>query len=296
MKDLKYWIWLSRIENIGSIKLQRLLDKFKTPLGIWKAEYEKLIEVEGIGEKLAKDILDKKYRIGLELYQKYMEEHNIELINIFDKDYPNKLKELYDKPIILFVKGNKKILNDFSIAIIGCRENSKYGEVSANKIAGELAKSNIITVSGLARGIDSIGHNATLKENGKTIAVIGSGLDNIYPKENIDLANEIIKKGGAIVSEYVIGTKPSKMNFPARNRIISGLSDGVVVIEARKKSGTMITVDFALEQGKEVFAVPGSIFSKNSEGTNELIKQGAKLVSSINDILEEFDGLNSNKF
>ena len=140
----------------------------------------------------------------------------------------------------------------------------------------------------MAKGIDSIAHKATLKANGETIAVIGSGLDNIYPSDNIGLANEIIKNGGLIISEYIIGTKPTKMNFPARNRIISGLSNGVIVIEAKKKSGTMITVDFALEQGKEIFAVPGNILSENSEGTNELIKQGAKLVTNIKDILEEF--------
>lgn len=139
----------------------------------------------------------------------------------------------------------------------------------------------------MAKGIDSIAHKATLQANGKTIAVIGNGLDIVYPEENRELVNEIIKQGGAIVSEYIIGTKPEKMNFPARNRIISGLSNGVVVIEAKKKSGTMITVDFALEQGKEVFAVPGNITSENSKGTNELIKQGAKLVTNVNDILEE---------
>ena len=288
MNDLKYWIWLSRIENIGSIKLQKLLEKFKTPVNIWNASLNELTKIDGIGEKNADQILNEKYRTNLDKYEKYMKDNKIELIHIFDKYYPEKLKKIYDKPIVLFVKGNKEILNNFSLAIIGCREYSKYGEMCAKKITEQITKKNIITVSGLARGIDSIGHRETLKNNGKTIAVIGSGIDCIYPKENIELANEIIKNGGAIVSEYIVGTQASKMNFPARNRIISGLSNGVVVIEAKKKSGTMITVDFALEQGKEVFAIPGSIFSPNSEGTNELIKQGAKLVLNINDILEEF--------
>lgn len=289
MNEKQYWIWLSRIEKVGSIKIQKLLEKYKTVANIWNAKKEDLLETEGIGEETAKQILKSEYRVGLEKYENYMKENNIELIHLYDKDYPEKLNEIYDKPIVLYIKGDKTILNQFSLAVIGCREHTKYGEIVARDISSKIAQNKIITVSGLARGIDSIAHRETLKANGKTIAVIGSGLDNIYPKENVELANEIIKNGGAIVSEYIIGTKPEKMNFPARNRIISGLSNGVVVIEAKKKSGTMITVDFALEQGKEVFAVPGNILSQNSEGTNELIKQGAKMVTNIQDILEEFN-------
>lgn len=288
MEEIRYWIWLSRIEKLGSIKAQKLLEKYKTPQNIWNAQKEDLLKTEGIGEETVKQILKEEYRLNLDKYEKYMQENNIELIHIYDKDYPEKLNKVYDKPIVLYIKGDRTILNKFSLAVIGCREHTKYGEIVAKNISTQIAKSNIITVSGLAKGIDSIAHRETLKVHGKTIAVIGSGLDNIYPSENINLANEIIKNGGAVISEYVIGTKPQKMNFPARNRIISGLSNGVVVIEAKKKSGTMITVDFALEQGKEVFAVPGNILSPNSEGTNELIKQGAKMVTGIEDILEEF--------
>lgn len=289
MNEKQYWVWLSRIEKVGSVKKQKLLEKYRTPKNIWNAKEEDLIETEGIGKETAKQILKKEYRIGLEKYEKYMEENNIELIHIYDEYYPEKLKELYDKPIVLYIKGDKTILNEFSLAVIGCREHTKYGEMVARDISSKIAEKGIITVSGLARGIDSIAHTETVKVHGKTIAVIGSGLDNIYPKENTFLANEIIKNGGAIVSEYIVGTKPDRMHFPARNRIISGLSNGIVVIEAKKKSGTMITVDFALEQGKEVFAVPGNILSQNSEGTNELIKQGAKMVTNIEDILEEFN-------
>ncbi len=256
MTEIQYWIWLSRIEKLGSIKLQRLLEKYKTPENIWKAKEEDLLQIEGIGKGIVKQILNNEYRINLGRYEKYMKENNIELIHIYDKYYPQELNKIYDKPIILYVKGNKEILNQFKLAIIGCREHTKYGEIVAKRLSYEIAKNKIVTVSGLAKGIDSISHTETLRANGKTIAIIGSGIDNIYPAENTKLADEIIKKGGVIVSEYVIGTKPQKMNFPARNRIISGLSNGVVVIEAKKKSGTMITVDFALEQGKEVFAVP----------------------------------------
>ena len=288
MSETQYWIWLTRIDGLGSIRIQKLLERFKVPKNIWMAKKEELIEVDGIGDEIANKILDNKYRLNLDVYENYMKKNEIQTITLYDECYPKKLKELYDRPIVLYVKGNKDILNEFSLAIIGCREYSKYGEIVSKDIAYKIAKSGIVTVSGLARGIDSFAHEATLKAGGRTIAVIGSGLDNIYPRENIALADEIVRSGGVIVSEYIVGTKPAKMNFPARNRIISGLSNGVVVIEAKKKSGTMITVDFALEQGKDVFAVPGSVLSKNSEGTNELIKQGAKLITNIKDIIEEF--------
>lgn len=290
MEDLKYWIWFSKIKKLGSINAQKLLNKYNNPKEIWKLKREDLIKNIEINENIINDILNKKYRNNDEINEciEYMKENNIELINIYDKDYPEKLKNIYDKPISLYIKGNKELLNSFSLAIIGCRDNSNYGEFIAKIISSNLAKKDIVTVSGLAKGIDSIAHKATVKENKKTIAVIGSGLDNIYPKENINLAEEIIKNKGIIISEYCIGEKPEKMHFPARNRIISGISDGVIVIEAKKKSGTMITVDFALEQGKNVFAIPGNITSQNSEGTNELIKQGAIVVTNINDILQEY--------
>lgn len=288
----QYWIWLSRIDNVGCIKINKLLKYFKKPEKIWEANEKDLLKVDGIGKETIKQILDIKYRKNLDKIESYMKKNNIELISIQDNNYPKKLKEIYDKPIVIFVKGNKELLNLFSLAIIGCRENTQYGEIVARNLSYNIAKRGIVTISGLAKGIDSIAHKSTLDANGKTIAVIGSGIDNIYPKENMQLAEQIIKDGGLIVSEYIIGTEPARMNFPARNRIISALSNGVVVIEAKKKSGTMITVDFALEQGKEVFAVPGSVLSKNSEGTNELIKNGAKITTNINDILEEFISYN----
>lgn len=283
-----YWIWLSRIKGLGSIKTQKLLEKYKTPERLWNCTKQELLQVEQIGEETANEILKEEYRKNLEKYKNYMDKNKIKLISIYDKNYPKKLKNIYDKPIVLYVKGDEKILNDFSLAIIGCRENTKYGEIVAKQIAEGLAKNEITTISGLAKGIDSISQEETVNKKGKTIAVLGNGLDTIYPTENKVLAERIIENGGAIVSEYVIGTKIEKMNFPARNRIISGLSDGVIVVEAKKKSGTMITVDFALEQGKNIFAIPGNIISINSEGTNELIEQGAKIVTSIEDILEEY--------
>ena len=266
MEDLKYWIWFSRIENLGSIRGQKLIEKYHSPKEIWKLKKEELESVEGIGEKISNEILSEKYRYGLGKIEDIMKQKQIKLINFQEEIYPKKLKNIYDMPICLYVKGNVQILNEFSLAIIGCRENTEYGKKVSQAIGKGLAKKNIITVSGLARGIDSISQKATIEAKGKTIAVIGSGIDSIYPPENSILADEIVKCGGAIVSEYVPGSKAKRMNFPARNRIISGLSDGVIVIEAKNKSGTMTTVDFALEQGKAVFAIPRKYYKQGIRG------------------------------
>lgn len=288
MEDKKYWIWLSRIEGLGSVRKNKLLEMFVDPEVVWNLKFEDIVAIGGFGEKVAKAILDSKYRGNLDKYVEYMQNYGISIVTIYDKEYPNKLRNIYDPPVTLYVKGNKEILNENSIAIVGCRDCSNYGKEVAQKVAYELGKEDISIISGMAKGIDSQAHIGCLNAKGKTIAVLGSGLDRIYPKENLKLYNEIIANGGAIVSEYIIGTKPDKMNFPARNRIISGLSDGLVVVEAKQKSGTLITVDFALEQGKNIFVVPGNITSANSAGTNELIKQGAKCITDVKDILEEY--------
>lgn len=289
MENLQYWLWLSRIEGLGNKRIKKLLDIYKEPRNIWNLNYNDIIKINGFGEKIAKEILDVKYRRDLDKYINYMKKYEISCITIQDKEYPEKLKNIYDSPIILYTKGNKKILNNKGIAIVGCRNCSKYGEFVTKKIAYDLAKENINVISGLARGIDSKAHIGCLNAGGHTIAVLGSGLDRIYPKENAYLYEKIIQNDGLIVSEYIIGTEASKLNFPARNRIVSGLSDGIIVVEAKEKSGTLITVDFALEQGKNIFVVPGNITSKNSFGTNQLIKEGAKCITSIKDILEEYN-------
>ncbi|MBO6233341.1 MAG: DNA-processing protein DprA [Clostridia bacterium] len=206
-------------------------------------------------------------------------------ITMENEKYPILLKQIYDPPKCLYVMGNIEILNNQSIAIVGCREATEYGKKAATYFSYNLAKQNVTIVSGLARGIDSYSHIGTLKANGKTIAVIGSGLDIIYPKENEQLAKKIVEQGGAIISEYPLGTRPQKEYFPARNRIISGISQATLVIEAKEKSGSLITADFAMEQGKDVYSVPGNINSKNSVGTNNLIKDGAIPVSKFSDIL-----------
>ena len=283
LENKRYWIWLSLIKNLGSKRKLRLLELYKTPEEIYKLTKEELMNINGIGEAIANDIMISKNEEILNYHIKYMKESNINIININEREYPQALKKIYDPPISLYVKGNIEKLNNKNIGIVGCRECTTYGKKSAEYFAYNLSKQNINIVSGLAKGIDSYAHLGSLN-TGNTIAVLGNGLDIIYPKENLELANEIIKRGGTIISEYPCGTKPDKMKFPARNRIISGISSGIIVIEAKEKSGTLITVDFALEQGRDVFVVPGNINSINSVGTNDLIKQGARLVTTYEDI------------
>ena len=318
MEDLenkKYWIWFSLIKGLGCVRKNNLLKIYGTPEEIYKLSKRELLKVDGIGEETVTNIIEAKNEKILNYHIKYMEENNIDIIHICEKSYPQALKQIYDAPVSLYIRGNKEILNGKNIGIVGCRECTDYGKKAAKYFSYNLSKEKSVNiVSGLAKGVDSYAHWGSVGANiefestkncgkeqtgceklditceklknscGKTIAVLGNGLDMIYPKENIELANEIIRSGGAIISEYPCGTKPDKMNFPARNRIISGMSQGIIVIEAKEKSGTLITVDFALEQGRDVFVVPGNINSINSVGTNDLIKQGAKMVTSYEDI------------
>jgi len=212
----------------------------------------------------------------------------MKIIKLGDKEYPEKLLNIYNPPKKLYVLGNETILNEFGIAIVGSRNCTRYGEQTAKSLAYNLAKNNINVISGMAKGIDSAGHIGCIMGKGKTIAVLGSGFNHIYPKENTYLFKQIINSGGIVITEYEPNTLPNKENFPRRNRIISGLSQGVVVIEAAEKSGSLITAEIALDEGKDVFAVPGNINSQLSKGTNELIKDGAKLVTNVLDILEEY--------
>ena len=237
-----------------------------------------------------------------------MQKHSIDIIFIEDKEYPELLKQIDNPPLCLYIIGKKEVLNQTNIAIVGSRDATEYGKDVAKKFAFNLACNGVNIVSGLARGIDSYAHIGTIKAlrerirmqnnyaigynekkiGGKAIAVLGNGLDRVFPQENYKLAKEIIKYGGCIISEYPLGTKPNRENFPARNRIISGLCNGILVVEAKPKSGTIITVDFALEQGRDVFAIPGNIDSITSMGTNELIKQGAKIVTDYREIINEY--------
>ena len=284
-------ILLNMVEGIGSIRLKVLLEEFKTPENIVKARFSDLIKVKGISKNIAENIIscESTYNIDKEL--ELIKAQGVEVLTIFDKGYPKILKEIYDPPIVLYVKGTLSDKDDLSLGVVGSRNCSQYGIKATKELVASLKDYEITIVSGLARGIDSVAHKAALENKLRTIAVLGSGLGCIYPLENAKLANDITLSG-AVISEFPMRTKPLKHNFPRRNRIISGLSKGVVVIEAAQRSGALITVDFALEQGRDVFAMPGPVDSESSYGTNRLIKQGAKLIDSAKDILPEL-GLES---
>ena len=250
----KYWIWFSRINKIGAKAQNKLLEKYHNPERIWNLTKEELQEI--LDNKQVEIVLNQNNRENLEKYDEYMQKHKIKMITILDKKYPKKLRNIYDPPVVLYVKGNASIIDNLSIAIIGSRICSNYGKEVAKQFAYNLSKHNINILSGLARGIDTYAHIGAIQAKEITIAVMGNGLDIIYPEENRKIYDDIIKNNGAIISEYIVGTKPEKLNFPARNRIVSGLSEGILVVEANKKSGAFITVDFALEQGKNIYAIP----------------------------------------
>lgn len=291
-RELGFLKLLYSIDGIGPQKVFSLLSKYHSFENIFSANYSSLIDVEGINKILAGKILSSEARLNSSLENLDKELESVEkigarLITFWDNDYPELLKNIYFSPLILYIKGSHEVLKTDSIAIVGTREPTNYGKSVAEKFAQELAMNNLTIVSGLARGIDSIAHSATIKKSGKTIAVIGCGLDFIYPPENKKLYEEI-SNNGCIVSEYELGTKPDAQNFPRRNRIISGLSHGTLIVETKINGGAMQTAAYALDQGREVFAVPGPINSKQSDGPNSLIKKSeAKLVINAEDIISE---------
>lgn len=286
MTEKEALVAINTVLGIGSIKLKRLLDHFGQARKIFLASKEELIKVSGISEKIALDIIKSSNGKDLKEEETLIKKYNVEILSILDSDYPANLKSIPDPPPVLYVKGKILPQDDLAVAIVGSRRASYYGLATAEDFAQKLGNLGISIVSGMARGIDSAAHRGALKIKARTIAVLGSGLANIYPPENKNLFEEI-SNNGAVISEFPMKTKPLAYNFPRRNRIISGLSLGVVVVEASRNSGALITVDSALEQSREVFAVPGKVDSATSFGTNSLIKQGAKLVSNVEDIIEE---------
>lgn len=287
MENFRDLLRLSSVPRIGSQKLRFLVNHFGDPLSVLKASALDLIKVNGIDRKLASNILHHDGNGFADDQLKRLERTNGRIITCWDKEYPDLLGKIYDAPAILFLLGKLSDIDQSSIAIVGTRNPSQYGRSTAAKLTRELATMGITTVSGMARGIDTIVHTTSLKSEGRTIAVIGSGLDVPYPPENRKLMYQIAESG-AVVSEFPMGTKPDATNFPRRNRIISGLSLGTVIVESARDGGAMITANTALDQDREVFAIPGNISEKKSSGPNTLIKEGrAKLTISVEDILEE---------
>ncbi len=289
--DKRYdWLALHGIPGLGSIAYKSLLKRFGEPERVFRATMSELTDVEGIKREVALNILGKKYeRDPLEELRK-AEANGARIITYNDPAYPQALRNIYDPPMILYMKGNDIPENVTFIAMVGSRNATHYGTKAAEKIGQGLARRGLGVVSGMARGIDSASHWGCLEGRGFTIAVFGTGIDVIYPAPNRQLFNRIIQDG-AVISEFPMGTPPAPTNFPIRNRIISGLSRGTVVVEATRNSGSLITASLALDQGREVFAVPGSINSFKSTGCHFLIKQGARLIENSDDILEEL-GLN----
>lgn len=285
-EEIRYLIALNEIKDIGPVFIKKILQYFGSAEKVFNAELEHLLSIEGTKLDLAKRIKNFSEWEKIDKLINNCEKRGIDIYSITDVRYPKFLKEIHDPPPILFCKGKIEEQDNFGLAVVGSRRFSDYGKRVTEKFAFELASMGITIVSGLARGIDSIAHNAAILAKGRTVAFLGSGVSIIYPPENKKLAEKIVNSG-AVISEFYPDEPPKRENFPKRNRLISGMTLGTLVTEASVKSGALITASFALEQGREVFAVPGNITSKNSEGTNFLIKKGAKLVQQIEDILEE---------
>jgi DNA processing protein len=289
--------WLNSVNGISNRKIEKLLEYFNGPDELWNNfDTEKnnlsILTPENINN------LSKIKCEFPDALQKKLIENDVSLVTYFDDEYPIKLRNIDGAPYILYYKGNISISNSLSIAVVGSRKATDYGAWAAEKLSRELAELGVTIISGLATGIDTIAHKTAIKYNTKTIGVIGCGIDIVYPKNNEILYKKLVEEDGAVITEYSFGMKPMPSNFPDRNRIISGLSDGVLVIEAQQKSGTLITAGHAANQGREIFAVPGNIDSLFSKGTNLLIKDGAKIVTCIDDIVEEIPklkGMNTSK-
>jgi DNA processing protein len=294
MEEDIYKYWIGSIPNIRAKKIEAMLDYFKSPKEAYYSSVSALEDMKNSSIDKGISFTDRDLELiytsrDINIIRRnydYIKKHEIKFITLLDDSYPDKLRHIYDAPFMLYIKGRPLPKDKKAISIVGARQCSVYGKETAKYLAGALAKEGIIIISGLARGIDSYAHMGALEQNGSTYGIMGCGIDICYPEENINLYMDIQKEGG-IISEYGPGIKPLAYHFPMRNRIISALSDGILVIEAREKSGSLITVDMGLEQGKNIYAVPGRITDKLSEGCNNLIKMGAKVVTSVMDILED---------
>jgi DNA processing protein len=290
MEQRTAYIILNMIEGLGPVSVRRLIDALGSPKAILEADREELMEARGIGEKLALKTIVQRDTSNAEAEIEKAEEIGSRIITPVDDEYPQALKAIHDPPLALYVLGRFEESDARAIGIVGSRSTSHYGLNAADRLAFQLGQTGFSVVSGLARGADTAAHHGALKSGGRTIAVLGGALDCLYPPENAELAEKIARQG-AVVSEYPMGRKADRMTFPYRNRIISGLSMGVLLVESNIKGGSMHTTEAAMEQGRTVFALPGRIDAPGARGPHMLIKNGAKLVESIDDILEEYEFL-----
>lgn len=287
---LAAWLLVSQIPGLGNESLRRLLKTFGSPHAILGAPISELSRF--VKTNVAQTILHSKETIDLSLIEKWLNDPNNHIVTLADSEFPRALLNTEDPPFLLYVKGRLELLNSPALAIVGSRNASAQGMRNAEAFARTVSDAGICVVSGMAHGVDTAAHTGALQGQGSSIAVVGTGLDKVYPAANHELAH-LLAQHGAIISEFPLGTPPIASNFPRRNRIISGMSAGCLVVEASLKSGSLITARMALEQGRDVFAIPGSIHSPQAKGCHSLIKQGAKLVENAQDILEELGGFST---
>ena len=285
--DLKYWAAFHRIPGIGRVRYQALLGRFGSLADAWSAGPTDLRSA-GLDDRVVRAITAERPNIDPDTEVEQLGKHGVHALTWNDDAYPALLKETDDAPPVIYVRGQLSAADEWALSVVGTRRPTPYGRQVAEELTYQLASNRICIVSGLARGVDAIVHRAAIQAGGRTVAVLACGLDMVYPPEHAKLAREIIEHG-ALISEYPLGTQPRGDYFPRRNRIMSGMSLGVLVVEGDLKSGAIITARWAADQNREVFAVPGSIFSPQSRGTNDLIQQGAKLVQKVEDVLEELN-------
>lgn len=282
-----HWVAFNQIKGIGPLRFRILIDAFGSATAAWNASASEL-RAAGLDTRTTASVVESRQQIDPDAVLSQADSLDIKVITWLDDEYPRHLLEIYDPPPVLFMQGELVSSDEWSVGVVGTRRATSYGKHVTRTIVTDLVQAGVTIVSGLARGIDGFAHRAALEVGGRTIAVLGSGLANIYPPEHRELAQQI-RENGALFSEFPPHTKPEASNFPRRNRIISGLSLGVIVVEAGKRSGALITARYALDQGREVLAVPGNITAKSSQGTNRLIQEGAKPVLHANDVLEELN-------
>ncbi len=286
--ELKYWIAFSRVSRVGRARLALLEGSFGSLASAWTASSAQLQQA-GLDRGTAQHVAETRGKIDPDAELERVLQSGVTVLTWHDEDYPPRLKEIYDKPPVLYVKGELDPSDERSVAVVGTRRPTAYGRETARQLTSDLARSGVTIISGLARGIDGVVHRAALEAGARTIAVLGSGVDVMYPREHGNLAEQIAQSG-AVISEHPLGARPDAQNFPRRNRIISGMTLGTLVIEAPEGSGALLTARHALEQNREVFSVPGSILSPGSRGGNQLIRDsGAKLVTSADDVMEELN-------
>ncbi len=285
-EEIRILLNLTQVKGVGGASIRALIERFKSPKEICRANIKALTTVPRVTSEIAQAVKNAQTMTFGDQQLATAEKLKVKILAYWTPAYPDLLRRIPDPPVVLFVNGDLEKLNGFNIAIVGTRSPTVYGKRVTEKLAKDLVAEGALIISGLARGVDAAAHIQTLKSGGRTVAILGTGLDILYPPENSAIAEKIVRSG-ALISEFPFGTKPDATNFPRRNRIISGMSLGVIVVEARERSGALITAHLALEQNREVFSIPGSIFSAQSAGTHALLKEGAKCVTHIGDILEE---------